>query len=86
MHSENPIYDPGVRSLEELLSDEPAWPLVQSWLTAATNEVRSLPVERTRGERTLHLLQITSRAPLGAVALETGGVLADHGVAPCSRR
>jgi hypothetical protein len=65
--------------LEELLSDDPAWPIVQAWVAAATNDVRLLPVDRAKGERTLHLLQVTTRAPLGAIALETGGMLADHG-------
>src|SRR5262245_5529090 len=65
--------------LKELLSEEPAWPLVQSWLGAATNDVRALQVERADGERTLQLLQVTTRAPLGAVALETSGLVADHG-------
>ena len=68
-----------MRSLGELLSDDPAWPMAQSWIATATNDVRLLPVDRARGERTLHLLQITTRAPLGAIALETAGVLADHG-------
>jgi hypothetical protein len=68
-----------VRSLKELLSKEPAWPMVQTWLAAATNDIRTLPVERANGERTLTLLQVTTRAPLGAIALETGGLVADHG-------
>jgi hypothetical protein len=76
---ERASYDSGVRLLEELLSEEPAWPLVQSWLAAATNDVRALQVDRADGERTLQLLQVTTRAPLGAVALETSGVVADHG-------
>jgi hypothetical protein len=65
--------------LEELLSDESGWPIVQSWVAAATNDVRVLPVDREHGERTLRLLQVTTRAPLGAIALETGGMLGDHG-------
>jgi hypothetical protein len=68
-----------VRPLEELLSDEPAWPLVESWLAEATNEVEVLPAERARGEDVLHRLQVTSHSTLGAVALETGGILVDGG-------
>jgi hypothetical protein len=68
-----------VRQLEELLSDEPAWPLVESWVAGAVNDVRVLPTDRGRGEETLRLLQVTTRSPMGSVALETGGLLIDHG-------
>jgi hypothetical protein len=68
-----------VGSIDELLSDEPAWPLVGEWLATATNHVRVVPVERAQGERTLQLLRVTTRAPLGALALETAGLLIDHG-------
>jgi hypothetical protein len=68
-----------VRPLAELLSDDPAWPLVQTWIAEATNDVLVLPCARERGEHTLHRLQVTSRSTLGAIALETGGVLVDHG-------
>jgi hypothetical protein len=68
-----------VRPLEELLSDEPAWPLIQSWLAEATNDVEVLPAERAQGEDVLHRLQVTSHSTLGAVALETGGILVDRG-------
>ena len=68
-----------MRPLAELLSDDPAWPLVESWLAEATNETIVLPADRERGEETLYLLQMTSRSPLGAVALEAGGILVDHG-------
>lgn len=68
-----------MRSVSELLSDDSAWPLVESWIKEAANEVRVLPTERARGEATLHAIQVTTRSPLGAVALETGGLLVDHG-------
>jgi hypothetical protein len=72
-------YDPGVRPLHELLSDDPAWPLIDSWINDAANDVRVVPTDRGRGEETLQALQVTTRSPLGAVALETGGLLVDHG-------
>lgn len=68
-----------MRQLSELLSDEPAWPLVESWIAEAVNDVRVLPTDRERSEETLHLLQVTTRSPMGAIALETGGLLVDHG-------
>ncbi len=68
-----------MRPLEELLSDDPAWPEVQSWLAQATNPAAVLPTDRARGEDVLYRIQMTSRSTLGAVALETGGLLVDHG-------
>jgi hypothetical protein len=68
------------RSLHELLNtDEPAWPLVQSWLQEATNKVEVLPpTDPARGEA-LVATQVTTRSPMGAVIYETGGLLVDHG-------
>jgi hypothetical protein len=68
-----------VRALEDLLSDEPAWPLVESWLAQSTNDAVALPATREYGESVLLELQVSSRSMLGAVALETGGILIDHG-------
>lgn len=68
-----------MRPLDELLSNEPAWPLIQSWLEAATNEVVVLPAAREDAEAVLLQLQITTRSALAAVALETGGILIDRG-------
>lgn len=68
------------RPLRELIDDaEPAWPLVLEWFKDATNEVVVLPAARAQGEAALLALQVTTRSPLGAIALEAGGVLVDHG-------
>ena len=68
------------RPLGELLAtDEPAWPLVQSWIREAARPVEVRPVSREDGEDALRRLQVTARSPLGAVALETGGLLVDDG-------
>jgi len=67
-----------MRELAELLSDDPAWPVVQSWIAEANKDVVVLPTEGTRGEDALHRLQVTSHSVLGAVALKTGGILIDH--------
>lgn len=65
--------------LAELLSDDPAWPVVSSWIAEARNDVVVLPAERARGEDVLQRLDVTSHSVLGAVALETGGILIDRG-------
>ena len=68
------------RTLEELINTvDPAWSFVQEWIATARNTVEVLPADRRRGEDVLHYLQVTTRAPLGAAALETGGMLIDHG-------
>jgi hypothetical protein len=68
------------RTLQELLNvDEPAWPLVQSWLREAINPLEALPPsDPARGEA-LVATQVTTRSPMGAVIYETGGLLVDHG-------
>jgi hypothetical protein len=60
-------------------TEEPGITLVRSWIAEAKNPVEVLPVERSAGERALVALQITSRSPMGAIALETGGLLIDRG-------
>jgi hypothetical protein len=68
------------RPLHELLNtDEPAWPLVRSWLGEATNYVEALPPSDPARAEALLATQVTTRSPLGAVIYETGGLLVDHG-------
>jgi hypothetical protein len=70
----------GPRTLDELINAQvPAWPLVQEWIAAARNPVEVLSGTRTQGERMLLALQVTTRSPMGAIALESGGILIDHG-------
>jgi len=70
-----------LKQLHELINrDEPAWPLVQEWVAAATNTVEVLPPpEDATREQTLVSAQVTTRSPMGAVIYETGGILVDHG-------
>src|SRR5579859_3285126 len=68
-----------MRTLPELLSDDPAWPLVQSWIAESSRPVEVLPTDRARAEAVLLALQVTTRSPMGALALETGGLLVDGG-------
>ncbi len=68
------------RTLSDLINMvDPAWPLVQGWITEARNEVKVLPADREQGEEVLLYLQVTTRSPMGAMALECGGMLIDHG-------
>ena len=68
------------RTLEELIdAKEPGWPVVQGWLKKATRPVEVLSTLPRRAADVLVALQVTTRSPLGAIALETGGLLVDHG-------
>lgn len=70
----------GPRPLAELIDQrEPAWPLVLEWLRTGRNAFEVLPTERDRGETALLALQVTTRSPLGAIALEAGGIVVDGG-------
>lgn len=68
-----------MRTIEELTaSDEPAFPLVQEWVTASKLVVEILEPSDARAD-VLVGLQVTTRSPMGAIAYETGGILIDHG-------
>ena len=68
------------RELSELIDlNDPAWPLILDWLKSARNSVQVVPNQRSQGENTLFQLQVTTRSPMGAVALECSGLLIDHG-------
>jgi Protein of unknown function DUF2625 len=68
------------RTLKELLdTDDPAWPLVQSWADHATNRSEFLPSSSPQNGDALLAIQVTTRSPMGAVVYETGGIFIDHG-------
>lgn len=66
------------RTLAELESDDPAWPQIVTWARAARHSVKILP-RSLRGEQELVALQVTTRSPMGSIALETAGILVDRG-------
>ncbi|MDT0327395.1 DUF2625 family protein [Nocardiopsis lambiniae] len=69
-----------MRELSELVEVErPGWPVVIEHLERARLPVRALPGDPDRGRTCLHRLQITARSFLGAMALESGGLLVDDG-------
>src|SRR2546422_11683093 len=66
--------------LDALLSSrDPAWPHVRQWLDTSPRSAEILPGDRKRGESNLLHLEASIESALGAVALETGGILLDHG-------
>lgn len=68
-----------MKSLEDLIDGrDPALPLIEKMLGAATLSYQLLPPSTESG-RVLSSLQITTRSTLGAIAYETGGLLIEHG-------
>lgn len=71
---------PELRSESELADvDEPAWPGLATLIDAAPLPVVVLPVPPDQARAVLYRLQVTARSALGALALNCGGLLIDHG-------
>jgi hypothetical protein len=69
-----------LRKLTELIDlTDPAWPLVQSWISDAQNDVEVLAPDIAVRDQALLSSQVTTHSSLGAVIYETGGLLVDHG-------
>ncbi|MEU9043619.1 MULTISPECIES: DUF2625 family protein [unclassified Kitasatospora] len=69
-----------MRAIDELTEvDDPAWPELAEVLAAGPVSARVLPADREEGRRCLLQLQVTARSTLGALVLNTGGLLLDHG-------
>jgi hypothetical protein len=67
------------KSASELVSDDPAMPLIRSWLANNQKPIEILPCRPDHGAVALEALQVTTRSPLGTITYETGGVLVDDG-------
>jgi len=68
------------KTIEQLVdTTEPGMAQVRQWIGGAKNTVELLDVDPAAGRRTLLALQVTSRSPMGAIALESGGILIDDG-------
>ncbi|MEU1205335.1 DUF2625 family protein [Nocardia sp. NPDC005825] len=69
-----------VRPVQALIdTDDPAWPELDRKLSTTDVPVDVLPVEPARAREALFRLQVTARSVLGALVLNTGGLLIDHG-------
>ena len=67
-----------MRSYEELLSADPAWPELED-AARKSGRVTILPRNTEAARSCLQSLLVTTRSTLGALAHETGGLLVDHG-------
>ncbi len=68
-----------MKAIEELLSDDSAWPQAKEWLGAAVNPVTVLEPDIAERNDVLLPLQVSTRSTMGAIVYETGGLLVDHG-------
>jgi len=68
-----------MKDLHELLSEDSAWNPTEETIKSAGNEVVVLERDRRQAEETLVDLQMSDQATLGAVVLNTGGLLIDGG-------
>ncbi|MHB8065670.1 MAG: DUF2625 domain-containing protein [Ruminiclostridium sp.] len=67
-----------MKSINELVSNNSAWVLIEQWIDKANKLVEILAVNKTQAEKELINLQITTKSPMGAIAYETGGILFDN--------
>jgi len=69
-----------MRTLDELINTEdPAWPILQEWISKSRNHIEIFPCEKERAEEALLHTQVTTRSMMGAIVYETGGLLVDKG-------
>lgn len=69
-----------IRPIDELASPEnPAWPQIRHLVETASVPSRAREVDPSRAREVLHRLQVTAGSFLGAMALHSGGIIADHG-------
>jgi hypothetical protein len=66
-----------IRPAAELAAADPAWPALRRRLARAAVPVRILPAPGSAD--ILFRLQVTAASVLGALALETGGLVLEHG-------
>ncbi|MFE3784666.1 DUF2625 family protein [Amycolatopsis sp. NPDC059090] len=69
-----------MRDIAELVDvPDPSWPVLSNSFAASLVSCAVLPSDPERCRKTLHQLQVTARSPLGAIALNTGGILVHEG-------
>ncbi|RUT44535.1 DUF2625 family protein [Paenibacillus anaericanus] len=68
-----------MRDLSELIFEDNAWAMIQDWIRDSQAKIHILENTRAEGEEALVHLQITNKSTMGAIALECGGLVVDHG-------
>lgn len=65
--------------IQHLIDADDAWPLIEEWSADSPVSITVLPADPERAARTLGGLRVTTRSPLGALALHCGGIVVDSG-------
>ena len=68
-----------MKDISELICEDNAWAMLQDWIHDSQVNIRILENTKAEGEEALFNLQITNKSTMGAVALECGGFIVDHG-------
>ena len=69
-----------MRPVEQLIDKaNTAWPFVKQQIDSGKNKIEVLAADSNTAKLALYQTQITTRSPLGAVIINTGGILVDDG-------
>lgn len=68
-----------MKPISDLIFEDTAWTMVQEWIRNSQTNIHVLENTRTIGEEVLFNLQITNKSTMGAIVLECGGIIVDHG-------
>lgn len=67
------------RGWRELEAEDDAFSWIRETAASSPHPAEVMPCAPEDSRRTLEWLQVSTRSPLGAIALHTGGLLVDHG-------
>lgn len=68
------------RTVEELTQiDNPAWEEIKELINETSNDVKVFPISEQQGLNEIFKLQVTARSYLGALGLNCGGIVTNHG-------
>ncbi|MGX3022159.1 DUF2625 family protein [Ursidibacter sp. B-7004-1] len=68
-----------MKSLEELVDQNPAWNIVKTWFDSANNHYEVLDPDVENASKELVGMQLSTATPLGSMIFYTGGLLIDYG-------
>lgn len=68
-----------MKAISELIFEADSWTIVQDLIRNSQLNIEILENNRTQSEEVLYKLQITNRSTMGAIALESGGLIVDNG-------
>lgn len=69
-----------MKGINELLSDDPAWPVIENEIRTAKQKVTVLKCQYEQSYNVLYGLQITTHSIMGSIAYYTGGIIINDGM------